>query len=303
MLRVFSNKHNLCREEVKGDPGGLMDGLHTDQSPDAQKAAWATERERCPSCLVPTLGWWQGVVVSHEKSPMWLCAVCSAILGFVPPPQGYLRLLIHEEVLAHWKIPLLARDGRFYHHQLTATLQVAFPLMLAWSMEMNDLVIRHLRHGVVAYPDSPDGGNHFHPLLLPRPSWLSEETFFLDAGTYAYSDEDRIIHAAIREVIGNPNWYRTALSEHGGAWPYDGASHETFHGPLKPNHPGHLEGFHTAEVVRWGSLGNKGKVELDGTLIDPDVHMPIVEAAIQAIVASRVAPESSSPWRALGLAF
>lgn len=276
--------------------------LHTDQGPDAQKAAWVAGKQTCPCCLVPTLGWWQGVVVSDEKGPMWLCAVCAAILNCVPPPPGYLRLSIHEAVLTHWGIPLVARDGKSYAYLKTATLQGALPLMLAWSMENDDLEAHDLRNGIVTYPDCPDGGDLYH-LLLRHPIWLSEETFYLDAGTYAYSDEDRIIHAAIREVIGNPNWTRTALSEDGGMWPFNGASHETFHGPLKPNHPGHMEGLHMAEVVRWGSLRSLGKVELDGTLIDPSVHMPIVEAAIHAIVASRIAPESSSPWRALGLAF
>lgn len=277
-----------------------MTTLHTDQSPAAQKAAWIHGGQRCPCCQVTTLGWWQGVVVSAEQVPMWLCAVCAAILEYVPPPPGCLRLLVHEDFLADWKIPVRAWDGSTLpHHQLTATLQAAFPLMLAWTMEMGDQLNPRLVQGVVAYPYSSDHKNHLYPILLRRPIWLSEETSQVDAGTYAYSDEDRTIHAAIREAIGNPDWTRTALSENGGMWPHNGASHVTFHGRLKPSHPGHLEGLHVAEVIRWGSVGY---AEIDGTQIDLDVHMPPVEAAIQAIVASRVAPESSSPWRALDLA-
>ena len=273
--------------------------LHTDQSPEAQKAAWEAA-PRCPCCLADNLGWWQGCVgVGGDEGPFWVCAICACLWNLVPPPPGFLRFVVHQDVLLRWGVPRQETGLVFGLTQPTASLQAAMPLLLAWMIENGELDEHMLRKGFIDVPGGrpPSTQTVVFPVVLRRPVWLSEATAFLDAASYAFSEEDRDVHAVVREVIGNPEWTRTSFSERGGIW----APHEIFCTALKETHPAHQEGLHWAEVLPWGSIRKyPGACEVGGSTIQ-GTHRKPVDEAIHALVRPRFAPAQTPLWVALGL--
>lgn len=275
--------------------------LHTDQTPEALKAV-CPANGFCGFCGDVGFGWWQGVVVDQEDAPghpVFFCGICACILDLVPPPLGYMKLMVHEEVLREWKIPGAEKNGGYNQTQLTASCQDAMPLLIAWMLEMFELPENRLKQRVICFENN-SLKKGLWPMVMRRPIWLPEDSGLLDAANYAYSAEDLAIHAAIRGAIEAPTWTRTALCEFGNYWaPLDV---NAFIGRLPPGHPAHQEGFHWASVLNWGSLIGYGAKTVDGIDIIPEVHGEPVDKAVRAIVSARVVSPETPLWKALGLA-
>lgn len=119
--------------------------------------------------------------------------------------------------------------------------------------------------------------------------WTSEK--------YADSNEDREIHAVIREPIGNPEWSLTVFTEFYGIF-----SPMTSLGTgLNERRPALARGVRFVEVLPWLEHMKRKTVTVDGCIIDSSVHYEPVEQAVTALVQSRIAPNDQPLWKALGL--
>lgn len=268
--------------------------LHTDQSVEAQKAIWTASKERCAYCHEPH-GWWQGVVYAGDNGPRFMCAICAAIRGWVPVPEGFIRLHISEAILESWGLKE-RYDSKFKLNQPTQTMQQAMPLLIAWMFENEKLQTRPLLDHRI-YPTDHKKEDKVFQMVMRRPVWWSSGHFFMDTEKYADSNEDREITAVIREALDEPDWSRTVFTEdHGVFIPMNAWSVG-----LNEKHPATARGLRFVEVLPWLEIMKRRSVTVSNCIIDSSVHFEPVEQAMKALVQSRVATADQPLWKALGL--
>ena len=280
--------------------------LHSDQSTEAKQGAWNADQNRCFFCHEEH-GWWQGVVASVKDTPHFMCVVCATIRGYVPPPEGYIRLNVSEKLLEAWRVK--ERGASYTPNQTTIVLHDAMPLRLAWMMEQGILNEDELttRHVVVSHEDSRSEKNYW-PMLLRRPVWFqSQSGHFLDVVNYADSYEDLDIHIVLRSVLqlkDDEEWYRTVYT----ATPNVFHKHQLlqmWQGVLPESHKAHSlypnAGFRFVEILPWKSMVSRPQVVVFERTVDWSVHgLPVMEA-MEALIRSRHLPTNSPLWKTVGL--
>jgi len=307
-MEIRPDKENLTAWEkpIRGRPKGVFMELHSDQSDEAKQGAWNADQNRCFFCHEEH-GWWQGVVASVNDTPHFMCVVCTTIRGFVPPPEGYIRLHVSEKLLEAWRVK--ERGARYTPNQTTIVLHDAMPLRLAWMMEQGILNEDELttRHVVVSHEDSRTEKNYW-PMLLRRPVWFQTQySHFLDVLNYAESYEDQTIHQVLRSVLeiqDDEEWSRTVYTE----FPNVFCTQQVLNywqAPLPESHKMHSlypnAGYRFVEILPWKSMISREQVPVLNRTVDRAVHgLPVVEA-MEAVIRSRHLPTNSPLWKTVGL--
>jgi len=227
-----------------------------------------------------------------------MCAVCMAIYGEVPSPEGLIRLSVHPEVLSSWKVKL--PEG-FPSIEFTRHYAGAFPLMLAWMLETTNLDRAALRNRVVQFQRAPKSEDWVN-LMMRKPTWLSwQKSEPLDTGFYADSDEDRHLTEVFRQVLGNDEWSRTAWTQYGPFWD-DVHGLTRWIGNTPEGHPAKAKGMGFTTVLPWGGIMAHDNITIMPCIIEKASHEAAAAEAVRALVRSRCFSPETPIWKAVGLA-
>lgn len=278
--------------------------LHSDQSDSSLQGAHLAQRGICLTCE-ESYGWWQGAVITYDGRSHWICAGCAALMRIVPPPAGWMSLQVHASL---WETLGLSPSKN--HAESACRFAPAFPLILAWVMEMGRASGEALRSKHLIIPRSlePEWAKHgIRPrmvtnLLAPTPAWWNgrhepEPWLYLD------SDPEVLFHRVMTRVIDDPemrdSWDRSFFSE-------DSSAEDGWVGKLPENHPKRNRGHEWAFVMPWHLIRDrslKARREANGYRFSR-AQVEQVEANFIHEIQSRVlAPDEELPpfWDAVGL--
>ena len=206
---------------------------------------------------------------------------------------------VHEEIVRSLSIPDNLNGAQF-----SRACSSTMGLLIAWAIECDTLDLEAFRKGTLRFNASPKDGKVARniPIMFKRPRWWvrTGQGGKFSPAIYADSNEDREIHAIIREVLEDKDWTRTAFVGDMKADFWSGIV--KFHEFLPDDHPGIAEGYEGVFLIPWSTV--KTGVNVEGHAVGAP-RVQAVEEAITATLRGRCGDPKADPlprlWAEVGL--